>query len=395
MRFGAVFVLTAAAAAAACTFPEYSLEPTSPDVGCVEGVQDESCSPATPVVPVGIPAATATCSDGLRNQSESDVDCGGRDGCAPCGTAQRCESNYDCSMAKCNAGFCLAQSCGDGIQNQDETDLDCGGNSCGPCATKQHCNQDDDCERSRCSQGTCQPQGCDDGVKNGDETGKDCGGSCAPCPDFAGCNGANDCQSASCNTVAHFCLAANCQDGIQNGAEPSVDCGSGVGCSKCQLGTACGADRDCDSGKCGESKRCVPAAPSGGAISPSGWLATASATFSENTKPEAALDGNVSSHWTSGVSQVPGMWFVVDMLKPQAFFSVELVCTSNDDYARTLRVLASEDGQTFTTLTGTTAGQKTLRFDYGAAQVARYLKFELLQDTGGTWWRIDELRVLK
>jgi hypothetical protein len=184
-------------------------------------------------------------------------------------------------------------------------------------------------------------------------------------------------------------------DGIQNGAEPSVDCGSSVGCSKCQLGNTCSADGDCDSGKCGESSRCVPATPSGSALSPSGWLATASATFSETTKPEEALDGDVNSHWTSGGSQVPGMWFVVDMLKPQAFFALELVCTSNDDYARTLRVLASEDGQTFTTLTGTTAGQKTLRFEYGTAQVARYLKFELLQDTGGTWWRIDELRVLK
>jgi hypothetical protein len=25
----------------------------------------------------------------------------------------------------------------------------------------------------------------------------------------------------------------------------------------------------------------------------------------------------------------------------------------------------------------------------------RYIKLELEQDTGGTWWRIDELRVLQ
>lgn len=48
-----------------------------------------------------------TCSDGIRNQGEFDVDCGG-----PC-TAQ-------------------CPSCADGIRNQGETAVDCGG-PCDPC----------------------------------------------------------------------------------------------------------------------------------------------------------------------------------------------------------------------------------------------------------------------
>jgi beta-glucanase (GH16 family) len=53
--------------------------------------------------------STGTCSDGIRNQNESGVDCGGV--CAACAT------------------------CNDGIQNQGESSVDCGG-PCAPCATQ-------------------------------------------------------------------------------------------------------------------------------------------------------------------------------------------------------------------------------------------------------------------
>jgi hypothetical protein len=72
----------------------------------------------------------ATCSDGIKNGTETGVDCGGS--CTPCST------------------------CSDGIKNGNETGIDCGG-SCTPCAT------------------------CGDGIKNGTETGVDCGGTCTPC----------------------------------------------------------------------------------------------------------------------------------------------------------------------------------------------------------------------
>lgn len=51
-------------------------------------------------------ADTASCSDGIQNQNETGIDCGGE--CTPCIT------------------------CNDGIQNQGETDIDCGG-PCGAC----------------------------------------------------------------------------------------------------------------------------------------------------------------------------------------------------------------------------------------------------------------------
>ena len=71
-----------------------------------------------------------TCNDGIQNQGETGIDCGGP--CAAC------------------------PSCNDGIQNQGETGVDCGG----PCAACPTCN---------------------DGIQNQGETGIDCGGPCAPC----------------------------------------------------------------------------------------------------------------------------------------------------------------------------------------------------------------------
>jgi hypothetical protein len=74
--------------------------------------------------------STATCSDGVKNQTETGVDCGG-----PC-TA------------------CI--SCTDGVKDGSETGVDCGG-SCSACAN------------------------CSDGAQNQGETGVDCGGPCAAC----------------------------------------------------------------------------------------------------------------------------------------------------------------------------------------------------------------------
>lgn len=57
----------------------------------------------------------ATCSDGIQNQDETGVDCGGAT-CSPCGGGG-------------------GETCSDGIQNQDETGVDCGGASCSPCGS--------------------------------------------------------------------------------------------------------------------------------------------------------------------------------------------------------------------------------------------------------------------
>ncbi len=332
-----------------------------------------------------------SCNDMLKNDSESDIDCGGM--CGPCATGKNCNAASDCSLALCTAGKCSAQTCADGIQNQDETDIDCGGVAgCARCATTKHCIGDSDCDHAKCASGSCQPTGCSDGVLNGSETGKDCGGSCSPCADGLGCSSAADCSSKVCTPSSHVCAVASCTDGILNGSEPTVDCGSSCS-TKCQIADNCKGNGDCGSGRCYNS-HCAPQSSSSAPLSPTGWVATASQTFDTTTPARFGIDGDPNTHWTTGTPQVAGMWFLVDMTKPQMFFSITMTSDSQPtDYVKSLKVSSSLDGQSFTQLRTGITGEKDLVVTFGDPQYARFLKFETLDSDGGLWWRIDDLRV--
>lgn len=80
-----------------------------------------------------------SCYDGVQNQGETGIDCGG-----PCPVCQQLPSCYD------------------GIQNQNEEGVDCGG-PCDACVFEPTCF---------------------DGVQNQGETGVDCGGPCAACKEL-------------------------------------------------------------------------------------------------------------------------------------------------------------------------------------------------------------------
>ena len=87
-----------------------------------------------------------TCNDGIQNNGETGVDCGGPN-CDPCS---------------------VEETCNDGIQNNGETGVDCGGPNCDPCSA---------------------PETCNDGIQNNGETGVDCGGpNCDPCAGGGSCD---------------------------------------------------------------------------------------------------------------------------------------------------------------------------------------------------------------
>lgn len=69
--------------------------------------------------------------------------------------------------------------CANALKDQDETDVDCGGSICDPCAQFKFCNVDSDCESDWCKGSVkCINPTCDDGEKNQDESNVDCGGTC-------------------------------------------------------------------------------------------------------------------------------------------------------------------------------------------------------------------------
>lgn len=94
-----------------------------------------------------------SCSDGIQNQGEEDVDCGGP--CPACPTCNDGIQNQGEEGIDCGGPCAPCETCFDGIQNQGEEGIDCGG-PCPACAS------------------------CNDGIQNQGEEGIDCGG---PCPD--------------------------------------------------------------------------------------------------------------------------------------------------------------------------------------------------------------------
>jgi len=109
--------------------------------GAGEGGQGGSGSGGGPVV-----EQPETCSDGDRNEMETDVDCGGPD-CDPCEDDAACRQPSDCDSEICDNLVCAAPECGDRVTNGDE-ECDDGGDS-GEC--------DDDCTLVECGDGHFNP----------------------------------------------------------------------------------------------------------------------------------------------------------------------------------------------------------------------------------------------
>lgn len=81
----------------------------------------------------------------------------GEDAAAPPPPAppQGCALPADCTDGQvCLSGQCVAQTCTDAVKNEGETDLDCGGSSCPRCALGKSCTADRDCASGRCASAT-------------------------------------------------------------------------------------------------------------------------------------------------------------------------------------------------------------------------------------------------
>jgi hypothetical protein len=188
------------------------------------------------------------CDSGLIDVDETDVDCGGSCG-NTCGFTQACSVNGDCRSGECLPNNTCAQDvCSNGVQDGDETGVDCGGGCEAGCAVGQGCEAPSDCASDFCqsSTNTCVDDHCVDGVKDADESGLDCGGNtCGDCGVGQGCVLASDCASTFCS-VGGVCVASRCQDGFANGGETDVDCGgANSGCGKCSRGRGCVTFNDC------------------------------------------------------------------------------------------------------------------------------------------------------
>jgi len=121
-------------------------------VGCSQTAQVDGGS-RTDAIEAPDLSPAPTCSDGVKNGDESDVDCGGR--CAPCADGRSCNTARDCRSGQCDNNVCTpVPSCTDGVKDGTESDVDCGG-SCSPCPIGKQCAKAGDCATGECVSGVC------------------------------------------------------------------------------------------------------------------------------------------------------------------------------------------------------------------------------------------------
>ena len=150
----------------------------------------------------------------------------------PCADGAACTAPNDCTSGYCVKDTCVPKGCADGVKDNDETDVDCGGSCILGCAPGAACAANTDCLDGTClSTLTCKPPTKGDGLKNGNESDVDCGSStagrfdtkAARCDAGKTCAADVDCKSAGCNIDTKTCaFARSCA--TTNGG---TSCGAG------------------------------------------------------------------------------------------------------------------------------------------------------------------------
>ena len=137
---------------------------------CVKSGTTASCQ--IPRLPDGGLPPPGTCSDGTKNGTETDVDCGGGT-CKKCSDGDLCAVATDCTSNVCEAACtgllcfpgtrdlkCRPAQCNDGVKNGNETSVDCGGDACPRCSVGDKCKVASDCESNVCTGGLCVAAAC-------------------------------------------------------------------------------------------------------------------------------------------------------------------------------------------------------------------------------------------
>ena len=121
-----------------------------------------------------------------------------------CEVGVACTDNSDCKSSFCNKNKCTLPSCSDLIKNQAETDVDCGG-PCTKCDNDKRCDSGSDCRSNFCTLGYCKTiEACSDKKLSSSESDVDCGGPCTRCLEGKSCKSKTDCQE-SLDCVEFLC----------------------------------------------------------------------------------------------------------------------------------------------------------------------------------------------
>jgi glucosylceramidase len=122
-----------------------------------------------------------------------------------------------------------------------------------------------------------------------------------------------------------------------------------------------------------------------------GALATANPA---GVTPQAAVDADASTRYSTGEAQAPGQYLQVDLTRPAVFDRVAIDSGDNvGDYARGLLVQASDDGVNWRPLATVTGTGQLTTVDVPRTR-ARYLRLTST-GTSGSWWSLADVRLYR
>ena len=102
------------------------------------------------IIPLDGSESSVACNIGETN-------CGGGFCTSLLSDTQNCGTCGNVCSNSCSSGVCVSgETCVDGILNQDETDVDCGGSCPNKCVVGQSCIVNSDCQSGTCDLNTCQ-----------------------------------------------------------------------------------------------------------------------------------------------------------------------------------------------------------------------------------------------
>ncbi len=129
---------------------------------------------------------------------------------------------------------------------------------------------------------------------------------------------------------------------------------------------------------------------SGTALSRTSWVASTNSASSGTDLPANALDGNLTTRFSTDQDQSPGLYFEVNMGTPQTFNELVMeVPNSANDYARDFVVEVSSDGATWHHI-ATCSGTGTTEVVSFPARTVQYVRVVLASPNTSYFWSIDE-----
>lgn len=158
--------------------------------------------------------------------------CGGTKKCNDMGKCAECFIDADCTMGttpSCFMDACI--SCSDGMKNGDEVDVDCGGTKCTKKCSGDACTDGMECKSTHCADGVCCDTACNTACKS-------CNLAAAPgtctnipvnmpdtlpvCDGMSACDGNGACKlktGESCSMDGQ-CLSGKCSNGNPKVCDP-------------------------------------------------------------------------------------------------------------------------------------------------------------------------------